>query len=342
MANSLRNSLLQIAIYSDHIQATEQILMGNLQVATCENREGQTLLLAAARKGLYNAVLFLLNLEGTHQHHRDMHAYNVVHHASISQNPNMVRVALSINPRMIQDVSSAATGGCTPAHLALTPAKPNPRVAQLLINSPHFQTNAQDMRGRTVLHLAAHGGHLSILKMLISRVDLDLNRLDIEHNTAFDLACQAGRHRILSVLMQDPRLSLATGEQNERFSKIEKDDLSSVYGLASQPLLRLSCGLNIFHLAAFSGAFKITDWLVKHFPEQVNEKTPKLFCGRSAVHFAILKGHTQLALVLISSPNCCRFITDDLERSLLHCSACFGNVEVTKELMLYVPYTIKS
>ena len=62
--------------------------------------------------------------------------------------------------------------------------------------------NPKDLFGSTPLHLAAHGGHLSIFKLLM-RYAKDKHPLDNDGMTPLDVAAECGHRQIIYFILSE-------------------------------------------------------------------------------------------------------------------------------------------
>lgn len=78
----------------------------------------------------------------------------------------------------------------TPVHLAVQCAQ-YPVIEYVLSNTPQVDLNARDHHGYTALHLASSMGRLDVVKLLLSKNDVNDGILDHKGKSAFDVASTA-------------------------------------------------------------------------------------------------------------------------------------------------------
>jgi len=85
------------------------------------------------------------------------------------------------------------------------------RVSRLLQDNPDCcgnTVNWQDENGWTALHCACHGGHDTIVALLLRFSSIDVNRKENNDNTALILACFWGELSCIRLLLKDPRVDV--------------------------------------------------------------------------------------------------------------------------------------
>ena len=78
----------------------------------------------------------------------------------------------------------------TPVHLAIQCAQ-YPVIEYVLNNTPQVDLNARDHHGNTALHLASSMGRLDVVKLLLSKSDVNDGVLDARGKSALDVASTA-------------------------------------------------------------------------------------------------------------------------------------------------------
>lgn len=78
----------------------------------------------------------------------------------------------------------------TPVHLAVQCAQ-YPVVEFVLSNTPQVDLNARDNHGQTALHIASSMGRLDVVKLLLSKNEVNDGVLDHKGKSALDIASTA-------------------------------------------------------------------------------------------------------------------------------------------------------
>ena len=123
---------------------------------------------------------------------------------SFSSSSASASVSLGINPYKMEEV---LWQHCE--------AGDDPSVRQFLLDNPFANVNwgnpARD--GLTSLHVCCLNGHPTILRLLVTHPDIEVNQKDGHGNTPFMLGCAAGHAPCVRQLLQDERV--AVNEPNE-------------------------------------------------------------------------------------------------------------------------------
>ncbi|KAF9427712.1 hypothetical protein BGZ94_004340 [Podila epigama] len=90
----------------------------------------------------------------------------------------------------------AQTNQTTPIHLAVQCAQ-YPVIEFVLSNTPQVDPNARDSHGQTALHIASSMGRLDVVKLLLSKNDVNDGVLDHKGKSALDVASTAEIRMIL-------------------------------------------------------------------------------------------------------------------------------------------------
>jgi len=111
-------------------------------------------------------------------------------------------------------VNELATLGDDPNHLnefgeaplCVAAFKGSGMIVEEMLKQPNIRVNIKGKHGRTALYLAAEGGHIFIVKLLLQHPDIDVNsRNGPGGATALMGASRRGHSRIVELLLQHPR-----------------------------------------------------------------------------------------------------------------------------------------
>ncbi|KAK3826447.1 MAG: Oxysterol-binding protein-domain-containing protein [Linnemannia gamsii] len=135
----------------------------------------------------------------------------------------------------------------TPVHLAVQCATFS--VVEYVINStPQVDLNARDHHGSTALHIASSMGRLDVVKLLLSKNEVNDGITDHKGKSAFDVASTA-EVRVVLKAHRTEYLSRTTALMHQY---AESGDLSALIGLFDHP--RATFVLNISHQDTDSGS----------------------------------------------------------------------------------------
>ncbi|MCP4748815.1 MAG: ankyrin repeat domain-containing protein [Desulfobacteraceae bacterium] len=104
------------------------------------------------------------------------------------------------------DVNQADNNGITLLHLAAHEG--HIEVVKLLLSHPNIDVNQADNNGITLLHLAARRGHVEIVKLLLSRPGIDVNKADNYGWTPLSMAAGRGHVEIVKFLLSRPGIDV--------------------------------------------------------------------------------------------------------------------------------------
>ncbi|KAG0320931.1 hypothetical protein BG000_003396, partial [Podila horticola] len=135
----------------------------------------------------------------------------------------------------------------TPVHLAVQCAQ-YPVVEFVLSNTPQVDLNARDNHGQTALHIASSMGRLDVVKLLLSKNEVNDGVLDHKGKSALDIASTA-EIRIVLKAHRTEYLSRTTALMHQY---ADAGDLTGLIGLFDHP--RAAFVLNISHQDTDSGS----------------------------------------------------------------------------------------
>ncbi|KAF9083229.1 hypothetical protein BGX23_011680 [Mortierella sp. AD031] len=135
----------------------------------------------------------------------------------------------------------------TPVHLAVQCAQ-FPVVEYVVNNTPHVDLNARDHHGSTALHIASSMGRLDVVKLLLSKNEVNDGITDHKGKSAFDVASTAK----VRVVLKAHRTEYLTRTTTLLHQYAEAGDLSALVGLFDHP--RAAFVLNISHQDTESGS----------------------------------------------------------------------------------------
>ncbi|KAF9540781.1 hypothetical protein EC957_003754 [Mortierella hygrophila] len=135
----------------------------------------------------------------------------------------------------------------TPVHLAVQCAT-FPVVEYVLNNTPQVDLNARDHHGSTALHIASSMGRLDVVKLLLSKDEVNDGITDHKGKSAIDVASTAE----VRVVLKAHRTEYLTRTTALMHQYAESGDLSALIGLFDHP--RAAFVLNISHQNTETGS----------------------------------------------------------------------------------------
>lgn len=135
----------------------------------------------------------------------------------------------------------------TPVHLAIQCAQ-YPVIEFVLSNTPQVDLNARDNHGQTALHIASSMGRLDVVKLLLSKNEVNDGVLDHKGKSALDIASTA-EIRIVLKAHRTEYLSRTTALMHQY---ADAGDLTGLIGLFDHP--RAAFVLNISHQDTDTGS----------------------------------------------------------------------------------------
>ncbi|KAG0211923.1 hypothetical protein BGX28_007205 [Mortierella sp. GBA30] len=135
----------------------------------------------------------------------------------------------------------------TPVHLAVQCAQ-YPVIEYVVNNTPQVDLNARDNHGSTALHIASSMGRLDVVKLLLSKNDVNDGVLDYKGKSALDVASTAE----VRVVLKAHRTEYLTHATTLMHQYALSGDLTSLIGLFDHP--RAAFVLNISHQDTETGS----------------------------------------------------------------------------------------
>ncbi|XP_068632382.1 serine/threonine-protein phosphatase 6 regulatory ankyrin repeat subunit B isoform X2 [Battus philenor] len=252
------------------------------------------------------------------------------------------------------------------------------QVCDALLTNKAF-INSKARNGRTALHLAAMNGYAHLVKFLIRDHNAMIDVLTLKKQTPLHLAAASGQIEVCKLLLELGANIDATDELGQKpIHAAAQNNYSEVVQLFLQqhPNLVMATtkdGNTCAHIAAIQGSVKVIEELMKFdrtgvisARNKLNDSTPLQLAaegghadvvrvlvragasctdenraGLTAVHLAAEHGHTNV-LDVMRSTNTLRISSKKLGLTPLHIAAYYGQAETVRELLSYVPGTVKS
>ncbi|XP_067653322.1 protein fem-1 homolog B-like [Haliotis asinina] len=146
--------------------------------------------------GGHREVFELLVSKGAKELHADRFGLNILQAACLGGNVNLVKYVLSQNTR---DIDTRMSCWKTPLMLAAENGHKN--VVELLVDKG-ADVSLKDETGGNVLHIACYGGHLDVVKYLLSLNSIKINRKGWKKMTPIMVAANQGHKEVVELLVK--------------------------------------------------------------------------------------------------------------------------------------------
>jgi ankyrin repeat protein len=208
---------LHLAAQSGSSKAIQQLLGSGANVQARDKGERKALRLAAQSDFSIEAIRELLD-HGADIQAVDKNGQTALHLAAQSGSPKAIQQLLDHGA----DIQAQDKGGRTALHLAAQSDISIEAIQQLLNYGTGVQAqekggwtaetvarnreseivNSTDNDGQTILHLAAEGGHASVVELLVNlSSDVSVNLADNKGKTPLHRAAEAGRSSVVELLL---------------------------------------------------------------------------------------------------------------------------------------------
>ncbi|XP_067669900.1 ankyrin repeat domain-containing protein 50-like [Haliotis asinina] len=287
-------NILHVACLEGHLDLVKDIVTNDRVDVNSRGRYGRTPVMKAAEKG-HMDVLNLLISKGGDVTLTDDNDNNILHVACIGGHVEMVELVIS---QGMVDINNLGQYGMTPAMMAA--GCQYIEVLKFLVEK-EADLSLTDNDSNNILHLACIGGHLEVVKFVLS-----LNIVDIHTK---------GQHQQTPIRMVDIR------KHRPVFDLLVSKgaDLSQVDDK----------GENILHVACLEGHLDLVKDIVTNDRVDVNSRGRY---GRTPVMKAAEKGHMDVLNLLISKGGDVT-LTDENDNNILHVACIGGHVEMVKHIV---------
>ncbi|XP_023333094.1 serine/threonine-protein phosphatase 6 regulatory ankyrin repeat subunit C [Eurytemora carolleeae] len=353
-------SALHLASESGSEEIAEMLLNKNAYINS-KTKAGWTPLHYAADKGFsnmintyvtkHNATIDILSMKkilGAGVDTTDEYGQKPIHLAAQSDQPEVVKLFLQKQPSL---VTASTKDGNTTAHIAAK--KGSVRVLEELLKfDKNIVTNSRNkITDSTPLHIATEGGHVDVIKLLLTHgaSPLDENKPGM---TPVHLAARHGHISVINEFVKEKvslrNLSKKTGmtalhiaayygeedivrelmrhvPPSVKSEKPANPNASLVKELAQES------GLTPLHLAAYSGSENVVRGLLNSPAVQVDSGSNP--SGYIPLHLACLTGHVGVVGLLLSRSTELLKVTDNAGKTCLHVAAASGHYDMVQVLI---------
>ncbi|XP_046547545.1 serine/threonine-protein phosphatase 6 regulatory ankyrin repeat subunit A-like, partial [Haliotis rubra] len=289
-----RNNILHVACIEGHVDMVKYVLSQKVADINSHGQYGGTPVMVAAKRGHID-VFDLLVREGANVSLVDDNRDNILHVACIGGHVDMVKYVLSQN---VADINSQGQYGGTPVMVVAEMG--HREVFDVLVKEGADVSFVDDNRNN-ILHVACIGGHVDMVKYVLSQKVADINSQGQYGRTPVMMAANTGHREVFDVLVREGAdVSLVDDNRN-----------------------------NILHLTCIGGH----EYMVKNVLSQkvadINSQGPY---GRTPVMVAAEIGHRKVFDVLVSEGADVSLV-DDNRNNILHVACIGGHVDMVKYVL---------
>ncbi|XP_067650463.1 ankyrin repeat domain-containing protein 50-like [Haliotis asinina] len=287
-------SILHWACRGGHVDMVKHIVAKYSADINRKAKRGEVPLMTAAYNGHSDVVDFLVN-KGADVSQLDDNDCNVLHWACRGGHVGMVKHLVS---EYTVDVNGKAKMGKVPL---MTAAYFGDRDVFDVLVSVGANVSQIDDNGDSILRWACAGGHVNMVKHLVSEYRLDVNRKGKSGKTPLIIAAQRGWRNVFKVLVSG----------GASVSEVDDD------------------GDNILHYASIWGRTKMVQHIISEHLVDINgrgryQRTPLM---RAASH-----GRGKVFGILVKN-GAVRHLVDDQGLNILHLACLGGHVEMVKNIL---------
>uniref|UniRef100_A0A0P5ALS6 No mechanoreceptor potential C n=1 Tax=Daphnia magna TaxID=35525 RepID=A0A0P5ALS6_9CRUS len=304
--NVLGRSPLQLAAKNGHLQCVLLFLQNQARVDVFDN-DGMSALHLASESG-HGAVCDALLAHNAFVNSKSRVGLTPIHLASLKGYTELVHSLVTVHHATIDALTLRKETA-----LQLAAGAGQLDVCSLLVELG-AETSAADELGRKAIHLAAQQNHSEVVRLFLKHQPALVLAANKDGNTCAHIAAMQGSVDVLQQLMKFD-LSIVTASRN-RTSE-------------STPL----------HLAAEGGHADVVKILLEAgaLPQDENK------AGFTAIQLAAKNGHNVVIDVLRdASPDTLSYASRRTGLNSLHVAACYGQSEIVREMLTYVPAGVRS
>ncbi|XP_067656472.1 ankyrin repeat domain-containing protein 50-like [Haliotis asinina] len=297
------DNILHTACYGGHIEMVKYVLLHTKLDINSRGRYRRTPLMTAAYSG-HDRVFELLVERGGNVSVIDADGDNILHTACYGGHIEMVKYVL-LHTKL--DINSRGRYGRTPLMLAAD--KGPERVFELLVERGG-DVSLVDANGDNVLHIACSGGHIEMVKYVLSHTKLNINSRGRYGRTPLMKAAYFGHNRVFELLVL----------RGGNVSVIDAD------------------GDNILHTACYGGHIEMVKYVLLHTKLDINSRGRY---GRTPLMKAAYSGHNRVFELLVMRGGNVSVIDADGD-NILHTACYGGHIEMVKYVLLHTKLDINS
>ncbi|XP_048245203.1 ankyrin repeat domain-containing protein 17-like [Haliotis rufescens] len=250
---------------------------------------GRTPVMLAAGEG-HTGLVKLLVSEGADMSLEDRFGINILHSACIGGDVEMVKYVLS---RDMVDIDGKVKCGRAPTMLAAENG--HRELVELLVSKGAHVIYVDDRRDN-ILHCACRGGHVEVVKYVLSQDKVDINRRGWKKRTPVMEAALNGNKEVVELLVCEGADVSLVGEAHD----------------------------NILHCVSKGGVVEVVKYVLSQDMVDINSRG---WQKRTPIMVAALNGHKEVVELLVSEGADVSLV-DKAGNNILHWASEGGDVEV--------------
>ncbi|XP_048250456.1 ankyrin repeat domain-containing protein 50-like [Haliotis rufescens] len=289
-----RNNILHVACLGGHMDMVKYVLSQRVTDINSRGQYGRTPVMMAAEKG-HRQVFDLLVREGADISLVDAVGDTILHVACLGGHVDKVKYVLS---HQVADINGRGQYGRTP--LMVAPEKGHRQVFDLLVREG-ADVLLVGVDRNNILHMACLGGHVDIVKYVLSQKDADMNGRVQYGWTPVMVAAVKGHRQVFDLLVtQGADVSLVGVDRN-----------------------------NILHMACHGGHVGMLKHVLSQKVADINSRGKY---GWTPVMKAARKGHRQVFDILVGGGADVSLV-DDNGSNILHVACLGGHIDMVKYVL---------
>ncbi|XP_062574844.1 serine/threonine-protein phosphatase 6 regulatory ankyrin repeat subunit B-like [Saccostrea cucullata] len=362
-------SMLHAACIAGHYDMCEYLLSRNLQMLEVCYKDGENVLHSAAQGGNINLFKFLLS-KGFNLNCTTNTGETVLHKCCANGREEMCRYLVNKHQSLISvrdnygwtalhsacrggsveivifltnkglDVNDLSNDGQSVLHIACLYGRYE--IVEYLVKSHPHLLDVRDTLSNSVLHDAAWGGHIEIVKLLIEK-KMDVYTLHEGCESILHLCCRSGKKEMCEYLVNH-FTDLLNIKGNNGWTVLHSACFGGSVDIVSfliQKGLDLNDlsndGQSVLHIASLNGKLEICEHLVKNHPHLLDVKDKH---SQSVLHYAALGGNVQILNLLIGK-NMDMNTLQGYCGTILHQCCRSGKMEMCEYLVNHFPDSLE-
>ncbi|XP_067650462.1 ankyrin repeat domain-containing protein 50-like [Haliotis asinina] len=355
------DSILHSACRGGHVCMVRYVLSHCSVDINSRSKSGKTPLMTTVYYG-HREIFDVLVGMGANMSHLDDDGDNILHYASKGGHVSMVKYVLS---NCSVDINSRTKFGKTPL---MTTVYHGHRVVADVLVGLGANVSLVDANGDSVLHAACRGGHMNLVKYVLSSYRTDVNSRSKSGKTPLMTTVYYGHREIFDVLlgmganvshvnndgdnilhyvcrgghvsMARYLLSTCSVDINSR-SKVGKTPLMTTVYYGYRELFDVLVGLganvshvdddsdNVLHYTCRGGHVGMVKHLLSNYSVDINSRG---VCGRTPLMTAVYHGHIDMFMYLLSLGANVSDV-DDHGDNILHRASIGGHAKMVQHII---------
>ena len=323
---------LQYASQSGNVNIVDYL--ANISDINYQAPSGMAALHYSSRCGHYDIVYYLIEKQNINFYICDNNNKNALHHACYSGNMKLVQYLITK-----VDTSVIDNDGRSILHYAALGITCSLSLVKILVDQYQLSPHQVDQNGCLPFHNAAYKGHTAIVKYFIvdQAMDISVTIASNDGKSMLHDAAIGGSLSLVKLLVEKYQLSPHQVDQNGCLPLHDAADKGHTaiveYFIVDQAMntsVTSNDGKSILHHAALGGSLSLVKLLVEKYqlsPHQVDQN------GLLPLHYAANKGHITIVEYFIVDQAVDTSVTSNDGKSILHHPALGGSLPLVKLLV---------